>query len=456
MRACGVAMWVCLSVLMLGCSLSEDSTTTGTFIETTNGVAGVVRGPDSGEVYGAEVRLRSKKYLSSPLTVNGSENYDTKTDGVGYFAIGLVEPGEYVLEILTNDMLGGKRNVVIDDNDRVVAVNEMVAPLARVNGTIAPSRMGGESSNIWMQVYGLERLIVVDSMGSFTVVLPEGDYTLRVIYGDSGLVGFDYSSVVVTAGMLVNLDTLGNVLLGGSLSSVSLSGSESSSMHLSSVSDNLGGISGSSTEHISSSAMSSIAGDTLLVPDYEKKIGSVLDGESLLNLGVETQVFDPKGGGFTVHFSFSYSQQGLQYLIMKGNTFSSNAGWSFFIDVDDKLYWRINPSDNDDYKAAVNFQLTEDMQHKILTVTGVVDREMQEVRAFVNGSSDGWEQGGGAVSGSSIDGFPQVNTADNITVGGSLHSKEEPGEGLFNGYFGKISIFRRVLTVEEIGLLVEE
>ncbi|MGL1933994.1 MAG: LamG domain-containing protein [Fibrobacterales bacterium] len=445
MKVCAISILAGLSFVVLGCSLNDSSTTSGTYIETTNGVAGVagvVRGSDSEEVYGAQVRLRSKGYLVPPLAASSFEKYDTETDRVGYFAIGSVGPGEYVLEIVTEDALGKAREIVITDKDSFVAVNEIVSPLGRVNGAIAPSRMSDNPAQIWVQVYGFERLIAVDSLGRFATALPEGAYRFRVVYGDSTRIGFDYSTVTVTAGGVVNLDTLGSILLGGVVSS-------SSTLSVD--------VSSSIVEELSSSAVfSSVAEVDLPVPDYMKEFGGVLDGNGLLNFGDETQEFDPLDSGFTVHFSFSYSQTGIQYLVMKGNTFSSEAGWSFFIDVDDKIYWRINPFDNDEYKAAMNFQLTEEMLYKIHTVTGVVDRETQELRGYINGSSTGWKKGGGGVSGSSIAQFPSVTTTENITVGGSLHSKDEPGSGLFSGYFGAVSIFKRTLTVEEIELLENE
>lgn len=173
---------IALVVVILRCSTNEGITGTGS--QSGNGRISCVIYNDNGSfASGARVRLRSHDYILGEQPEKNLASFrDTFTNSKGEFRINSVDRGQYCIEI--ND---GKANAIllmceISRMDTVVQLpNARLLPTGTIKGscTTAP----GDSSELFIQVYGLERSGVRDKeTGEFVIGdIPAGNYTIRII-----------------------------------------------------------------------------------------------------------------------------------------------------------------------------------------------------------------------------------------------------------------------------------
>ncbi|MBN2035247.1 MAG: DUF2341 domain-containing protein [Chitinispirillaceae bacterium] len=174
--ACGAAVyWSCGTLQPL----------TGGTSETTNGITAVVLDTMGVPVANATVHIRVDTYLTdtsktvpnnAPITL-----IDTVTDHHGRFSTGPFETGDYAVEIQDENGCGAFLTVPAQKNRTVNCGSITVRPNGRIYGVVDLTTIP-EKSMVYVQVYGLERLVRIDTVtGSFIVNnLPQGSYTLRI------------------------------------------------------------------------------------------------------------------------------------------------------------------------------------------------------------------------------------------------------------------------------------
>ncbi|MGL1936739.1 MAG: hypothetical protein OCD01_17045 [Fibrobacterales bacterium] len=467
------------ALITIGCGVSTDGDTAGTYIETTNGVAGVMRNSDSSVAVAAKVSLRPKDYLAPISGDTRYKSYTTQTNQVGYFSLDSIEPGDYILEVLGADTTQRMSDIMVPDDSIFIAVNEYLAQPVMIEGAIKRYATAPLGTTYWVQVYGLDRLLPADSLGKYSGYLPAGNHTLRVITSATTLLAYDYAQLSALAGDHLTIDTLGVYRVipkdeessfdqssahQTSVSSVVALSSSSEGVDSSAQGDTVssdvseesgaGALSSSSAVALSSAGVIVSSSEyTLSVsPLYYNELGTVFSGESLLDLGSTTDLLDPGLGNFSVSFNFSYVDSSTHYLVLKGNTYSYQEGWSCFLE-NGVLNWRVNSSNDDSEKAALTIELSEDLKNTIVSVVGIVDRGEGVLKAYLNGSDLGWMPGGGGTQSQSIVGFGPIQKSASVTVSGAYDIIEGNNQGYHVGYIGDLRIFNEILSGDDINFL---
>ncbi|MGL1902050.1 MAG: hypothetical protein OCC49_07945 [Fibrobacterales bacterium] len=450
-----------LAIVFFGCSVDREGTTAGTYIETTNAVSGVIYTSDSSFAHAAKVSLRPVGYLkgsASPDEVaDSSHRFNTTTNSEGYFIIDSIDPGEYVLEVATLDTMARMISLTIPDYTTVVVVGEQLERTMHVSGSIASieinTGVADSTPQWWIQVYSLDRLIPVADDGSFTAYLPPGSHSLRVTSDSNFSEGYDYSIIEGVAGAELVVDSTGAFAVVPQENGETLSSSETV---LSSSSGTIGGVSSEPSSSLvplsSSLAPSSAGGDIVGEPLYYNALGLTFSSDTLIDLGDSSRSLDPKDGDLTISFQFSFSDYAKHYLVMKGNTYSYEQGWSFFI-VDSVLVWRVSSNDTEGDtvgKASLSFMLTDEMKNSMHVVVGVVNRTTGTLNAYINGSSVGWIQGGGGLTDGALESVATITTTQPITIGGALGIIEGTSPGYHNEVISELRVFNEALTQEEV------
>ncbi|MBF0433381.1 MAG: hypothetical protein HQK83_19040 [Fibrobacteria bacterium] len=204
-----VNLFVCLcAVTIFSCS-ENPVAGDGAGVVTTNGIAGVIKTDDGSVAANTNIRVRSKDYLSdvSSFAKSSAKTYDTKTDENGYFQIRsqdtLMKVGEYFIEAYQGDSLMDFMAVHLESHDTIKEVNGTLEFPSLVSGKVSRKILNG--SGAWVQVYGLERIVLVDTSGKFNVPLPAGNFTFRVLNVDSEVDAEDVDSVFAVSGDTTNI-----------------------------------------------------------------------------------------------------------------------------------------------------------------------------------------------------------------------------------------------------------
>jgi hypothetical protein len=155
--------------------------------ETTNGVVAAVCGSDGSPAAGASVRLRRSDYVTQPpvFAKPAITGADALTDAQGRFHINGIDKGTYSVEVSTPSTGSHQGGAVLlscslDVQDTVNFSTDTLRPFAAVRGTIDTSGMSDKQ--LFVQVFGLERLVSIESGGEFLLNdLPAGLFSLRII-----------------------------------------------------------------------------------------------------------------------------------------------------------------------------------------------------------------------------------------------------------------------------------
>jgi hypothetical protein len=148
-------------------------------------------------VSGATVRLRGADYLAASPGIVGANaiRVDTLTDEQGRFRIYGIDSGSYLIEA-TDGQRAVLLRCTLRVNDTADLGSGTLLPFAAVSGVVDSLR-----STAHVQVFGLERLVAVDTAGGFTIAdLPQGIVDIRITSGDSSLVPVTVKGVRVKAG----------------------------------------------------------------------------------------------------------------------------------------------------------------------------------------------------------------------------------------------------------------
>jgi hypothetical protein len=182
-----LALALALPSLILTCTRSSPVATGDGGSGTNTGNARVVaavytaRGEPAA---GAVVRMRRADYLvalpADFMTKGRVSLADTRTDEQGRFAIDGVDTGSYCIEVVGGTRAAFFRCTVTVATERLELPGDTLEPTGTLSGTVPLS--AARTYDSWVQVYGLERAVRVDSStGRFTITaLPPSSYALRV------------------------------------------------------------------------------------------------------------------------------------------------------------------------------------------------------------------------------------------------------------------------------------
>lgn len=151
-----------------------------------NGVmVGCVVSSDGSPSEGTQIRILPVDYLSSPDSSSEHHKAITAvTDAEGNFSVTGVDTGNYTVE--ANDLESSAALVRLSLDEEYDTANTgtfSLAPYARIDGVVSGT---GVDHQLFVQIRGLERLVPVESDGTFSIDnIPEGAFDLRVVSGDS-------------------------------------------------------------------------------------------------------------------------------------------------------------------------------------------------------------------------------------------------------------------------------
>jgi Concanavalin A-like lectin/glucanases superfamily/Domain of unknown function (DUF2341)/Carboxypeptidase regulatory-like domain len=191
-------LWV-----LLGCEMSPNG---GSGTVTTNNISGRVVDENNKPIGNTALQLRRSNYLPSIDDLinfqDTSENlnqFNANTDAKGNFSLEEIPPGKYTLEVNQENKLAANVNISIDNwGNQISLPPTTIRPMAMLTG-FAP--LPQDIKRAWVMVYGLERRIAVDSItGAFSLLVPQGAYTLRTFYLDMQIPRSEIKNVVVSAG----------------------------------------------------------------------------------------------------------------------------------------------------------------------------------------------------------------------------------------------------------------
>jgi pectate lyase len=127
--------------------------------------------------------MRLTDYLALPPAIAKSAaviNADAITDTSGGFVIIGVTPGDYTIEITDDSASAVLLSCTANETGLVDLGTVTLQPFASIAGQI--SRL---TENAYVQVRGLERVVIADSTGSFVVTdLPAGTFNLHMVTQD--------------------------------------------------------------------------------------------------------------------------------------------------------------------------------------------------------------------------------------------------------------------------------
>jgi hypothetical protein len=186
----------------------------GTGSQAGNGrISCVIHKGDGTPASGAMVLLRRKEYLADTNSgLHETSEYihrDGLTDKRGFFSFDSVDTGNYNIEV--ND--GTSHAVLLSCSiaaigSQVNLPDDTLHPTGALNGAF--TAMPGYSGNLYIQVYGLERVSVYNAVsGKFLINnLPHGSYTLHVQASSAVYPPVDIGGVSVTQGTATDIGNI--------------------------------------------------------------------------------------------------------------------------------------------------------------------------------------------------------------------------------------------------------
>lgn len=177
-----------LSLLLAACDMPWR-VAGGSGTETSNGeiVAGRVLMGDGKPASGASVYVRPAAYLKDTVGIDSlPPPADAVTDREGHFRLKLLETGSYKAEVRD-----GKGSAVFIGfelkslSKTLELVPETLRPVGTLQGKAEPAP--GMTGPMYVQVYGMERLVRTDDTGFFVIPdLPAGPIKFRVLSSSPG------------------------------------------------------------------------------------------------------------------------------------------------------------------------------------------------------------------------------------------------------------------------------
>lgn len=199
-------LWILILAALLFWRCSSDRIAGGSSQQGNGYVACEVIDRDGSPVQNATARLVSSDYLSElPHGTAKAALMETTTDDSGRFVFDSVSPGEYRIEV--NDRISNAvlLECTMDETGGVDLGTATALPYAAVTGKVDSTSVSSPS-DLFIQIYGLQRLARVEQDGSFAFNdLPQGEYTLRFVSLDSSIAPVKIDSVKARADSTTSL-----------------------------------------------------------------------------------------------------------------------------------------------------------------------------------------------------------------------------------------------------------
>jgi hypothetical protein len=155
---------------------------------------------------GAAVRLRRADYLSDTVTGTKTDTHfikNTVTGANGSFTIDSLDTSAYSIEVNDGSARAVLFRFVISQAGQTVRLADTLRSYAVIRGTVD---IGTTASRRYVQVFGLERLVMLDSNNRYALSdLPAGTFRLRFFSLDTGVNSLVFDSITAGAGQTVQL-----------------------------------------------------------------------------------------------------------------------------------------------------------------------------------------------------------------------------------------------------------
>jgi hypothetical protein len=179
-----------LIAVVLQCASPSSSRFAGG--ASTTEVSGIIFDGQGGPAAGAVVRLRPFDYVASDTGADSTVTIgDTLSDKDGCYRFRSVKHGRYWIECIYKDSLGLVLDCSVDSGKaRLDLPDTAVKPMAVITGSVPLPKPDGQHPQSVL-VMGMEHAAPVDSMGHFTLVVPEGWTRLLLDGPDQGATVID-------------------------------------------------------------------------------------------------------------------------------------------------------------------------------------------------------------------------------------------------------------------------
>ncbi len=166
--------------------------------------------PDGNPANGARVRVRTSDYLSSVHHLLPQKKAAVKSDAVtdesGFFSCDSLFAGEYTIEAVYQNSLYSAMFVEVGGNDTLLSLaNTGLSEKVVVSGNV---QFPPDLNFAYVQVYGLERLQIIDSTGMLSLSVPGGEFSLHFGSFMPGLAAVEPFTFRAYPGDTVNIDTV--------------------------------------------------------------------------------------------------------------------------------------------------------------------------------------------------------------------------------------------------------
>lgn len=199
-------------LLFAGCRNSPDRVAGGGSETEYFTLSGTLSKPDGKAAGAARVRIRPAAYLANPEFPPRRGEVDTVADALGSFHVTGLPAGEYLVEAGLGDSLGlMARTYASPFSETIVRGRLQATGLLRV--TIASP---DAALDYHVQIYGMERRALVDTLGNAQVTLPPGEYRVRISGNTDRRAAQEYSGIIIQAGRDTSLAPLPASGLGNS------------------------------------------------------------------------------------------------------------------------------------------------------------------------------------------------------------------------------------------------
>ncbi len=178
-----VSVAVFLSILHFHCAAPDvagSSTETGN-VEAIAVTATIYDGSGL-PAEGATVYVRKQSFVKDIKDFGKTPIPDAVVDSNGIFIIDSLDTGDYSIEIRDASSQAVLLTCSLDEGDTIITMNpDTTRATATLTGTVTHSLP--ERENLYVQVYGLDRLVKVDSITmQYTIPdVPEGDFTVNIV-----------------------------------------------------------------------------------------------------------------------------------------------------------------------------------------------------------------------------------------------------------------------------------
>jgi hypothetical protein len=176
-------------------------------------VAAVVYKSDGSRAAFARVIVCAREFTSDLLNDSAHAKallpFKTVTDDSGRFAIDTIDNGHYFIEV--NDTNSGAvllKADLVPNGDSLLSFTDTLRPHAGIDGNLG--RIQNSHMQRLLMVYGLDRIVPVDSDGHFSLnKLPAGTFRFKVDFENTALTPVDLDSETIHTGRILSVPYMG-------------------------------------------------------------------------------------------------------------------------------------------------------------------------------------------------------------------------------------------------------